>query len=177
MPGQVYISESAKVGKDCIIQLGAVIEDDVVIGDNCLIGYYTIINSGVKIGNKSEILPFCFIAENVTIGSKVKILEYADIGKLSVIEDCVYIGSKVLFANTRRISHMRSFKSEIIGPHIGYGARIASGSLILPKVKIGKESLIGAGAVVTKDVPDKEIWFGFPAVKRGNVPESEFLKE
>ena len=163
MPGQVYISETAKIGKDCTIELGVVIKDDVIIGDNCSIGCYTIINSSVKIGNKSEIFPFCFIAENVTIGSKVKILQYADIGKLSVIEDCVYIGSKVLFANTRRISHMRSFKSEIIGPHVGYGARIASGVLILPKVKIGREALIGAGAVVTKDVPPHKVVVGNPA--------------
>ena len=178
MAGYEFLkADSVKIGKNCEIEHGAVLEDDVVIGDNCFIGYYAIIRPGVVIGNNTEIRSHCFIAEGVKIGSNVKIFQFSNIGSTSIIEDCVYIGVRVLLTNTRRIAHLRKYKPEIAGPYICYGARIASGAILLPGIKIGREALVGTGAIVAKDVPSREIHFGVPAVKRGNVPDSELIEK
>ena len=59
------------------------------------------------------------------------------------------------------------------GPSIGDGVRIAVGVILFPNIHIGKHSVIGAGALVTKDVPDNSIVFGVPAERRGQVREDE----
>jgi len=173
----ILIASTAKIGKNCTIQHGAVIEDGVTIGDNCFIGYYTIIRPDVVIGNNTEIRPHCFIAEAVKIGNKVKIFQFSNISKFSVLEDCVYVGARVLFTNTHKIAHLRKYKAHLEGAYISYGARIASGSILLPGIKVGKNALVGAGALIAHDVPEREIHFGIPAKKRGNVPEEECVTD
>jgi acetyltransferase-like isoleucine patch superfamily enzyme len=136
-----YKSETAKIGKDCDIRHGVIIEDDVVIGSNCFIGEYT----------------------HIAVGT--------------IIEDFVYIGAKVLVISTEKIAYMRKYEEKLVGVCIGKGARIASGSILLPGVKIGKNALVGTGALIAHDVPEREIHFGIPAKKRGNVPDEECVAE
>jgi len=81
----------------------------------------------------------------------------------------------VVMTNTRKISHGRSYEPEIEGPVIKYGARIGSGAIILPGITIGREALVGAGCVVTKDVPDYTVFMGIPGECKGEVPEDERL--
>lgn len=172
-----YLSETAKVGKRTIISHGVVIEENVEIGDDCFIGHYAVIRKGSKIGNHSEVRQFCFIAEGVTIGSHTKIFQFGNIGKDSIIDDYVYVGPGVFLTNTRKIAHCRAYKPEIVGAHLCYGARIATRATLLAGITVGEQALVGAGSVVTRDVPSREIWFGVPAVRRGFVPESEFIVE
>jgi len=94
----------------------------------------------------------------------------------SIIEDGVYMGVRSLLTNTRRIAWGRSYKAQIAAPHIKLGARIASGAIIMPGVTIGTNSLVGAGSLVDKDVPDLQIWFGSPAKKRGTIQADEVFK-
>lgn len=136
-----YKSETAKIGKNCDIRHGVIIEDSVVIGNNCFIGEYTHITAG------------------------------------TIIEDLVYIGAKVLMINTEKIAHMRKYEEKLMGAHIKKGARIAPGAILLSGIKIGENALVGTGALVVHDVPDREIHFGIPAKKRGNVPEEECVVE
>jgi len=143
------------------------------VGENVLIESYTFIRPNVTIGDNTEIRQFCFIAEGAKIGSNVKIFQFSNICKNAIIEDCVYIGPGVTLTNTQKIAHLRSYKPIIDAPVIKYGARIGSRAVILPGVTIGRNALIGAGAVVTKDVPDNEIYYGNPARYKGDVPEGE----
>lgn len=171
-----YKDESAKVGKGSSINHGSILKADVKIGEKCSLGCYTLIDKGATVGKGTKIGSFCSIGEGVKIGTNVEILEHVSIPKGSIIEDYAYIGAGVLFTNVSRIAHFRGFNAVVSGVHVCKGARIAPGAMILPGVKIGKESLVGTGTIVTKDVPDREIWFGFPAIKRGTVPESEYLE-
>ena len=171
-----YKSETAKVGKGSVILHGTVLGDDVKIGTNCSIGHYTLIQKNAVIKSNTKIGSFCHIGKGVKIGSYVEICQYADIGEGSIVEDYAYIGAGVTFANIKRIAHHRDFEPEVVGAYVERGARIAPRALVLPGVRIGKEALVGSGAVVAKDVPSREIWFGFPAIKRGTVPEAEYLK-
>ena len=169
-----FIAPTAKIGKNCVIQHGAIIEDRAVIGDNCFIGYYSVIRPKVIIGNNTEIRCHCFIAESAKIGSKVRVFQFSNIGKLSVIEDCVYIGARVLMTNDRKLTYLRS-EDHFEAPHVEYGARIASGVILLPGVRIGKNAVVGGGSVVTKNVPDEQCWYGVPAVFKKMVPREEQL--
>jgi len=129
------------------------------IGEGCEIQHGAVIENDVKIGRN------CFIGYSAIVQAG------------TIVEDCVFIGARALLLNTRRISHYREYDSETRGAHVEYGARIAPGAILMPGVRVGREALIGAGAIVSRDVPRREIHFGVPAAKRGLVPESEFLKD
>ncbi len=126
-----------------------------------------------KVGKDTEIQHGAVVEEDVIIGDNCFIGYYAIIERGSIIENEVYIGTHVLLMTTKRIAYRRSYKAEVKGVHICRGARIVSNVILMPGITIGEESLIGAGAVVTKDVPAREIHFGAPAQKRGNIPEKE----
>lgn len=100
------------------------------------------IGKDVVIGNDTRIGAQCFIPENVIIG------------------DNVFIGPKVCFTNDK---YPPSGKESWSFTYIEDGAAIGAGSIVLPSVCIGSNSLIGAGSVVTKNVPPREVWCGNPA--------------
>ncbi len=167
------ISENATIGQNTIIEYGAVISDGVVIGDNCFIGYHTIIRPNVTIGNGSEIRSICFVAEGAKIGNRVKIIQFANICKGCVIEDDVFFAIGVITFNTKKISHQREYDSFGQPPYIERGARIGSGVRIYPGVRIGYNSMIYAGSLVTKSTDPYGIYRGQPAKLVGMVPEDE----
>jgi acetyltransferase-like isoleucine patch superfamily enzyme len=165
----VKIGPGTKIGRYCII------EEDVEIGADCWIGNYVHIRPKVHIGDHSEIRDHVFLAGEIQIGRDVKIFQFANIGKGSIIHNKVYIGVGSILTNTMRISHGRKFEPEIKAPVIEYGARLAVGVRILPGVNIGEQSLIGAGAVVTKDTEPFGIYLGVPAHRVSTVPPEELL--
>jgi acetyltransferase-like isoleucine patch superfamily enzyme len=169
----VPISPTATFGQNVRIGRNVIIEDHVWIGDNVLIDHNTIIRPGVFIGDNSEIRPNCFIAEAARIGSRVKIFQFSNISKGAVIADRVYIGARVTFTNTRKISHERDFDPVLAAPIVEYGVRIGSVVTILPGITIGKNALIGACALVTRDVGENDIMMGVPAKRVGEVPIEE----
>lgn len=91
-----------------------------------------------------------------------------------VIESKVFISGGFYAANDKRISKwIPNAKWECPTARIGYGARIGIGVLLGPDCNIGRGALVGFGSVVTRSIPDYEIWFGNPAKKRGDVPLEE----
>lgn len=117
------------------------------IGKGCSIGFGTEIGNNVVIGNNVRIGAGCFIPEGVTIES-----------------DC-FIAPKVVFSNDK---HPPSKSKEKWGKIIvREKAVLGIGSIILPGVEIGRGAMVGAGAVVTKSIPDGELWYGVPANPRG----------
>lgn len=123
---------------------GVLIREDNLIGDNVSIGSHTIIEHHVKIGN------------NVRIHSNSFIPEY------SILEDDCWIGPNVTFTNTLHPKCPKA-KDCIKGPIIRQGAKIGGGTVLLPGVIIGKNSLIGAGSVIVSNIPDNSVAVGNPA--------------
>lgn len=170
-----YIDDSSIIGKNTKIKHGAVISKNVIIGDNCFIGYNTIIRPNVTIGNGTEIRSLCFVAEGASIGSGVKIIQLSNICKKCVIEDNVFIGPNFITVDTKKISHLRGYTPQSEPPYIEYGARIGGGVLVLPGVRVGRNSMIYAGSLLTKSTEPFGKYKGRPAIKIGEVSTREII--
>lgn len=174
--GDIYrIHPSTKFGKNVKLGEGVVIEKGCKIGDNTIIGHYCILRPHTSIGKDCTIGHHTVFEGECEIRDRVLIHAQCHITKDVLIEDDVFIAPFFCGANTKRIVHGRKFPLQVTGYIIGRAARIGIGVLVLPDIEIGENAQVGAGSVVTKDVPPREIWFGNPAVKHGSVPESEIL--
>lgn len=147
---------------------------DIVVGEGTRI-YDQVNLYKCKIGKNCKIDAFVYIEENVEIGNNVKIRAFTFIPSGVRIEDDVLIGPHVIFTNDR-YPRARG-KWRLLKTIVRKGASIGAGSVILPGVHIGKYSLIGAGSVVTKDVPDYSIVVGQPARIMGYVTDENFRKK
>lgn len=164
-----------KTGKNVFIAETAIIYHNVEIGDNSKIFDYVVLREGTRIGKNSTIGNGVFGEPDVTIGNYCSINTQTHMTGGLVVKDRVFFGPNVTTTNTRRISFGRKYEVTRDAPVIDYGARIGGGAVILAGVHIGEQSMIGAGAVVTKDVPPKEVWVGNPARKLRDIPEDELL--
>lgn len=135
----------SKIGKNSMICDGASVREFVTIGDNSLVAMGVTINRDTQIGNN------------------VKIMDNTHITGNAVIEDNVFIGMLVTMANDNTMNRSTLSLSQMMGPTIRSGARIGQGACILPGIEIGKESIVAANAVVTKDVPEYKTAIGIPA--------------
>lgn len=140
------------------------------IGENTIIEEFTIINKNAVIGNNCKIHRHIFIDENVNIGNCVKIQDNVMIPHGVTLHDGVFIGPSVAFTNDkypRSINPDGTLKTNddwsVKETIIEYGASLGANSTIVCGVKIGKWAMIGAGSVVTKDVPDYCLVVGNPA--------------
>ena len=135
---------------------------NINIPDNTNVWQYTVILSGAIIGNNCNICSHCFIENRVRIGNNVTIKSGVKIWDGVTIEDDVFVGPNVSFTNDpfpRSKHHDKEFLDTIVCK----GASIGANSVILPGIKIGPRAMIGAGSVVTKNIPSDEIWAGNPA--------------
>jgi len=114
------------------------------IGDNVSVGTISVIEHHVKIGNGVRIHTQAFIPE------------------FSILEDGCWIGPNVVLTNAK-YPLSRNVKEELAGPIIKRNAKIGANSTLLPGVVIGENTLVGAGSVITKDVPDGAVVIGNPA--------------
>ena len=149
---------------------------DVTIGDGTRIGNFVMIRSQTSIGEGCTIGSYVDIEGDVTIGHHVSLQSGCYITRGVVIEDEVFCGPRVITMNDKRIVHRRpglTFVRE--GPRIERAARVGGGSVLLPGVTIGSNALVGAGSVVTKDVPPGAIVVGNPARVVGTVRPEDML--
>ncbi|MEA2654558.1 MAG: UDP-2-acetamido-3-amino-2,3-dideoxy-glucuronate N-acetyltransferase [Chloroflexota bacterium] len=153
-----------------------VIFPDVSIGDGTRVGNFVMIRSNTVIGDGCTIGSYVDIEGDVTIGHHVSLQSGCYITRGVVIEDEVFCGPRVITMNDKRIVHRRPglvFVRE--GPHIERAARVGGGSVLLPGVTIGANAFVGAGSVVTKDVPPGAIVVGNPARIVGTVRSEELI--
>ena len=137
------------------------------IGKETYVWQYCVILKGAKIGNNCNINALCFIENDVVIGNNVTIKCGVSLWDGIIVEDNVHIGPNVTFANDFYPRSKQSFN--ILKTHIEFGASIGANATIIGGIIIGKNSLIGAGSVVTKNIPNNTLWIGNPARQVGFV--------
>lgn len=116
---------------------------------------------GCTIGNNTKIDAFVYIEEGVSIGDNCKIRPFVFIPTGVTIEDNVFIGPSVTFTNDKYPKAHGDWK--LLETRVKRFASIGARTVINPGVTIGENALIGAGSVVTKDIPDHAVAFGNPA--------------
>ena len=169
----VAVHPTVKFGKGGVLGQNVVIEEDVVIGDDCFIGHFVHIRPGSKLGDRVVLRSFCLVDPECTIGNDCSILPHATVGGQAVLEDKVYFGPYSLTTNVSQFGFHRNKKAVVEPVTIKYGAIIAAGCMIKAGVIIGRNSMLGLGSVLTKDIPDNEMWFGNPARKHRDIDEDE----
>jgi len=140
------------------------------IGKNTRIWAFTHIMKNVKIGNNCNIGEHCFIENGVFIGDDVTIKNGISLWDGIIIENKVFLGPHSVFTNDIR-PRSKSYNYTISKTIINEGATIGANATVICGIEIGKYSLIGAGAVITKDVPDYTLVYGNPAKTHGYVCE------
>jgi acetyltransferase-like isoleucine patch superfamily enzyme len=135
---------------------------NVKIGNNVTISHYTNVY-GCELGDNVFIGPFVEIQSNVKIGNNSRVSSHSFICSSVEIGENVFIAHGVMFTNDKFTEDRESWieQKTIIGNNV----RIGSNATILP-VTIGKNAIIGAGSVVTKDVPEGAIVYGNPAKQK-----------
>ncbi len=149
----VSLADGAEIGKGTTIWQNCIVQKDVIIGKNCSIGANVFLENGVRIGSGVK------IKNNIALYSGV------------TVEDDVFLGPNCVFTN---VSNPRSFisrKHEFKRITIKKGATIGANATIICGHIIGKYSMVGAGTVVTKDVPDHALVVGNPGKIIGYVCE------
>jgi UDP-2-acetamido-3-amino-2,3-dideoxy-glucuronate N-acetyltransferase len=155
---------------DVRIHPTADVSDAAVIGEGTRIWHHTQVREGAHIGHHCILGKGVYIDLEVHIGDNVKIQNYVSVFHGVDIEDGVFIGPHVCFTNDnvpRAINPDGALKLgddwELGRVLVKYGASLGANATILPKVVIGEWSMVGAGAVVTKDIPAHGLVVGNPA--------------
>jgi acetyltransferase-like isoleucine patch superfamily enzyme len=136
--------QSKQIGENTRVWQFSVILQNAVIGTGCNICAHTLIENDVVIGNDVTVKSGVFIWDGITI------------------EDKVFIGPSVTFTNDKQ-PKSKKYPQEFLRTHIKKGASLGANCTILPGIILGENCMVGAGAVVTKSVPDYAVVVGNPA--------------
>jgi UDP-2-acetamido-3-amino-2,3-dideoxy-glucuronate N-acetyltransferase len=152
------VAPDAKIGERTRIGNFVLIRDATFIGEDCLIGSYVDIEGDVRIGDRVSLQSGCYITRGV------------------IIEDDVFCGPGVKTLNDKVIAYRRTALTfNRTAPRILRAARIGGGTVLCPGVTVGENAFVGAGSVVTEDVPDEAMVAGNPAKFIRKVPPIELL--
>ena len=157
------------------------ISPDVILGSSVVFHHEGLVNLyGCRIGDETKIGTFVEIQENAVIGNRCKISSHSFICAGVEIADEVFIGHGVMFTNDRypRATTPNGLPQndrdwKLLPTRVRRRASIGSNATILPGITIGENVIVGAGAVVTRDVPDHAIVAGVPARILGDVRFAE----
>jgi UDP-2-acetamido-3-amino-2,3-dideoxy-glucuronate N-acetyltransferase len=146
------------------------IAPDVILGTGVIVYHRDLVNLyGCRVGDDTKIGTFVEIQKNASIGKRCKVSSHTFVCEGVTIEDDVFVGHGVMFINDRhpRATIEGRLQGEadwtVVPTRVRHGASIGSGAVIMCGVTVGARAMIGAGAVVTHDVPDDAVVAGVPA--------------
>src|SRR5580698_10836678 len=158
------------LGAGARLRSGTVLYDGTTIGRRLQTGHGVVIREGCEIGDDVAIWSNTVVDYSCRIGHRVKVHCNCYVAQYTELDDDVFLAPGVTIANDLYPGDRRSAQL-MAGPKIGAGAQIGVNVTILPFVRIGAASLIGAGSVVTRDIPANVVAFGNPAVSHRTVGE------
>ena len=167
--------EPTVIGDGTIVSTGAVVFAGTTIGARVILGDQSCVRERVVVGDDVVIGRGSLVENDTTIGAMTKIQAEAYITAYSTLEEHVFIAPCVVTTNDNFMGRTERRHELVAGPTIRRGARIGGGAVLLPGVEIGEEAFVGAGAVVTKNVPARMLVVGNPARVVRKVPDDELL--
>lgn len=170
-PGRVASADLA-LGEGARLRSGTVLYAGSVIGRGLQTGHNVVVREENHIGEDVSIWSNSVVDYGCTIGDRVKIHCNCYVAQFSTLEDDVFLAPGVTIANDLYPGNADSARA-MAGPRIEAGAQIGVAVTILPYVTIGRGAIVGAGAVVTRDVPAGTIAYGNPARATRRVEEVE----
>ncbi|MEX0673618.1 MAG: DapH/DapD/GlmU-related protein [Gaiellaceae bacterium] len=165
----------AELGPGTIVSAGAIVFAGTRIGARVIVGDQACVRERVQVGDDVVIGRGSLIENDTTVGAMTRIQADAYITAYSTLEEHVFIAPRVVTTNDNFMGRTERRHEQMKGPTIRRGARVGGGAILLPGVEIGEEAFVGAGAVVTKDVPPRKVVVGSPARVLRDVPEDELL--
>lgn len=154
------------------IHPSAVIDKGCTIGKETRIWHFTHVMSGAVVGDNCILGQNVFVGNKVVIGNGVKVQNNVSLYEGVICENEVFIGPSAVFTNVINPRSAIERKNEFKTTRIGKGATIGANATILCGLTIGTYAFIGAGAVVTKNVPDYALMTGNPAKQTGWMSEA-----
>lgn len=152
------------IGTGAVIRSGAVVYAGTRIGSETVVGHHTLLRSFVTVGYCVQLGHNLTVERGTRIGNDVRCSPGSHITSSCMLADRVFLGAGIRTVNDRYlIWRDPEQEPELLAPRFEYGARVGTGSVILAGVTIGEHALVGAGSVVTRDVPPRAVAYGVPA--------------
>jgi acetyltransferase-like isoleucine patch superfamily enzyme len=164
------------VGDGTVISTGAIVFAGSEIGSACIVGDQACVRERVRIADDVVVGRGALVENDTTIGSGTRIQAEAYVTAYSTLEEDVFIAPCVVTTNDNFMGRTEKRKALMRGPTIRRGARVGGGAILCPGIEIGEEAFVGAGAVVTRDVPPRQVVVGSPARILREVPDEELLE-
>jgi acetyltransferase-like isoleucine patch superfamily enzyme len=163
----------ARIGDGTVISTGAIVFAGSTVGANCIVGDQSCIRERVELADDCILGRGSLIENDTTVGTGTRIQAEAYITAYSTLEEDVFIAPCVVTTNDNFMGRTEERKSLLKGPTIRRSARIGGGAILCPGIEIGEEAFVGAGAVVTKNVPPRKLVVGSPARVLRDVADNE----
>jgi acetyltransferase-like isoleucine patch superfamily enzyme len=163
------------IGDGTVVSTGAIVFAGSSVGARCIVGDQSCIRERVSLGDDVVVGRGSLVENDTTIGASTRIQADAYITAYSTLEEHVFIAPCVVTTNDNYMGRTEKRRALLKGPTIRRGARVGGGAILCPGVEIGAEAFVGAGAVVTRDVPPGVVVVGSPARVLRDVPAEELL--
>ena len=146
-----------------VIHPSAIVDDGAILGDGTRVWHWVHVCSGARIGKNCSLGQNVFVGSDVVIGNNVKIQNNVSVYDAVTLEDDVFCGPSMVFTNVFNPRSAITRKNEYRPTLVRRGATLGANSTIVCGVTIGEHAFIGAGAVVSRDVPSNALMIGVPA--------------
>jgi acetyltransferase-like isoleucine patch superfamily enzyme len=166
-----------EIGDGTIVSTGAIVFAGSRIGARVILGDQSCVRERVTLGDDVVLGRGSLVENDTTIGASTRIQAEAYITAYSTLEEDVFIAPCVVTTNDNFMGRTERRHELVKGPTIRRGARVGGGAILCPGVEVGEEAFVGAGAVVTKDVPARTVVVGNPARYLREIAKDELLPE
>lgn len=164
-----------ELGAGTIVSTGAIVFAGTALGARVIVGDQACIRERCAIGDDVVVGRGSLVENDTTIGALTKIQADAYITAYSTLEEHVFIAPCVVTTNDNFMGRTERRHGLVKGPTIRRGARIGGGAILCPGIEVGENAFVGAGAVVTKDVPPRVVVVGNPARVLRDVAADELV--
>src|ERR687892_2282525 len=166
----LVVGDGARILAGAVVFAGSRLGRGVIVGDQACVRERCDLGDGVVVGRGS------LVENDTTVGARTRIQANAYVTAYSHLEEDVFIAPCVVTTNDNFMGRTEDRLEHMRGPTIRRGARIGGGAVLLPGIEVGEEALVGAGAVVLRDVPPRAVVVGNPARQIREVPAEELLR-